>query len=288
MGEANRNKLTPQDAIREIGEIEEKYCKTCPIKKEFRKKPRNEQEMTEYCFTQCSKGKRIRALGGVLEYGALANLRFKAPELTKENYLKWRDEDGKTDKQIREELGISRATITRRKRAWGLNNNRHYTSPKLTLRNLTKQELEELSRDYSDRQIGKMYGVCARTIGKRRQKWGISREIHLIRNNYTESEYNYLKNRGMLDKEISELWEISASSLLDLKKDWGIAEKKRVCNPDELIENGLTPDKMAELIQKYSDREIAKMYYTYKSTIRKYRTKYRILRKAGRKPKKAG
>lgn len=283
MGYASRSNITEKQAIQEIGDIEERYCKDCPIKKEFRKKPRNEQEMTEYCFSECKYGKRIRALGGILEYGTLANSHFIAPELTKEVYIEMRDKENKSDRQIRDHFGMSRATLLRRKTAWGLHNKKRYIIPSLVLKDLTKEELEDLSKRYSDMKIAKMLGVCAKTIGNRRKQWGIPRESYLIKNNFTLSEYKYLKSRGMVDREIAELWEISSSSVLELKREWGlIPTNKRINNHKELEANGLTKERLAELALVYTDEEIAKQYNSFKTTIREYRRSLKIRGKSNK------
>jgi Zinc-finger len=273
MGKKPRKIKTAKEAVKEIGKLEENYCKKCTIKTELREQGQTYYEMQFYCMNECKIGRKIRALGGIIEYGAMANNHFKAPELTKDKYLKLKSQN-MTDAEIREKYGISRITLTRRKQAWGLTKVEEFIKPRLVLKDMTKEKLEELSKIYTDQEIADMYNVSKVTIQKRRKKWGIEATDHTIKAKFTIDEYKYLsKKKGLTDKEIAELWDISTSSLLKLKKEWGIVKPKKLPKPEEL---GLTREKMLELVPNYTDQEIAEMYGLYPTTITKYRKKLGI------------
>lgn len=272
MGNKPSKIQTPKQALQEIGRLEDEHCKGCKIKADLKKEGLKPHDIQLYCVNECKFGKRIKALGGILEYGAVNNAHFKAPDLTKEKYLELKDEKGFTDAKIREKYGISRVTLTRRKRVWGLTNIREYIIPRLVLKDLTKEELEDLSRQYSDREIAEMLGVSKVTILKRRRKWGIDKDDRFINCKFTLDEYNYLsKKKKMLDKEITEIWEVSASSLLHLKEGWGIKRDKKIPKPEELEALGLTKERMLELVPDNTDQAIAEMYGLYETTVIKHR-----------------
>jgi transposase len=262
---------TAKEALREIGSLEDEHCSGCKIKSDLRKQGVKPHGIQEYCMSECKIGRRIKALGGILEYGAVANTHFKAPALTKEKYIDLKD-DGLSDSDIRKKFNISRITLTRRKSNWGLNKIREYIIPSLVLKNLTKEELEELSKQYSDQEIADQFDVSKVTIMKRRKQWGISKEDHLLINQFTLDEYKYLSNKkSMLDRDIAELWDISPSSLLYLKKEWGVKKDRKIPKPAELEAMGLTKERMIELVPNHNDKEIAGMYGLYETTVTKHR-----------------
>lgn len=267
-----RRVRTGKEALLEIGRLEDKHCKGCKIKERLRSKKTSAHDIQLYCMNDCRIGRRIKALGGILEYGAIANEHFKAPDLTRERYQELKEED-LPDAEIRKMFDISRATLTRRKKSWGFTNVREYIIPSLVLKDMTKEKLEDLSRDYTDKEIGEMYNVSKVTIQKRRKQWGISKGDHTLKDKFTLGEYKYLsKNKNLLDKDIADLWEISSSSLLLLKKEWGIY-KPRSIDPEEI---GLTREKMLELVPENSDKEIADLYGLYETTVTKYRKRLGI------------
>lgn len=274
-----RKEKTQKEIIQEIGDIEEKHCKNCPIKTEFRKnKSRKEQEITEYCFTECKHGRKIRALGGLLDYGVYANEHFKAPDFTKEKYIEMKAE-GKSEKEVYEEVGISRSTLTKRKKAWGLTTVDEYIFPTIVLKGLTKETLAELSEIYTDKEIAEMNGVSKSAIQRRRKRWGIEKSRRYIRDKYSKKEYEYLSQKKSLkDYEIADLWEISDSSLFSLKRTWGFVETKKVYTDKEFKELGLDREKLIALSLDYTDEEIAEMFNTFRKTITKYRSRLKVSR----------
>lgn len=272
MAKNPREKKTPKEALREIGILEDENCKGCKIRTDLKKQGYKPHDTQLYCMNECRVGRKIKALGGILEYGAVNNTHFKAPELTKEKYLELKDEKGFTDAKIRDKYKISRITLTRRKQVWGLTKIREYAIPSLVLKDMDKEELEELSKQYSDREIAEMYGVSKITVMKRRRVWGISKEDRFLNCKFTLEEYNYLsKKKKILDKEIAEIWEISASSLLHLKGEWGIKKAKKIPKPAELEAMGLTKERMIQLVPEHTDREIAEMFKLYETTVIKHR-----------------
>lgn len=267
----SRRVKSEQEALMEIGKLEDDFCKGCKIRDRLRSEGKKSHDIQLYCMNDCRIGKRIKALGGIFEYGAIINDHFKAPDLTKEKYQELRENI--SDADIRKMFDISRATLTRRKKKWGFTKIREYIIPSLVLKDMTKEKLEELARDYTDKEIGDMYDVSKVTIQKRRKKWGIKKGDHFLKDRFTLNEYEYLsKKKSLLDKDISELWEISGSSLLQLKKEWGIY-KPRSIDPEEV---GLSREKMLELVPENTDKEIADMYGLYETTVTKYRKRLGI------------
>lgn len=281
MGKNPRKIQTDKEALREIGKLEDKFCKGCKKKEQLRKAGNDYYAIQNYCMNDCKIGRKIKALGGILEYGAYANNHFKAPDLNKETYIELR-EKGLSDGDIRERFNISRATLTRRKGSWGLNKVKAYTLAKPILLDLTKEKLEELTRLYTTKEICDMYGCSRMAIQKRRKKWGIENVDHTIANRFTKEEYLYLsRKKGLLDKEIADLWEIGTASLTKAKKKWGIGKFTEKSN--DPAAQGLTYEKLLELVPNYTDQEIADMYGVYVTSLTKYRKKLGIsakLRKA--------
>lgn len=261
---------TVKDVVTEIGILEDENCKGCKIRADLKKSKKTPQEIQNYCVTECKIGKKIRALGGIIEYGAVANNHLKAPELTKEVYIELRE--FMSDMEIREKYRIGRMTLSRRKKSWGLLQAK-YIYPRLVLPDMTREKLEELSREYSDQKIADMYGVSKVTIRKRRRKWGITKEERYLKYKFTLQEYNYLsKRRGLTDAEIVKLWRISESSLFSLKKnEWKIIQEKKNPTPEELEKMGLTREKLIEIVPFKSDKEIADEYNLYERTVKKHR-----------------
>lgn len=260
--------LTNKEAVERIGQLEESNCHFCKIRSNSRKKGVPEKEILEYCITKCQVGKKIRALGGVLEYGKIANGHLKAPDLTKEKYIELHNQK-LTDSEIREKYGISRVTLSRRKRAWKLNNDKRYTTPGAVLVDLTKEELQNLVKDYTNKEIADMKGVSADTIHKRRKMWGIDNSASTIVARFTKGEYLYLsKKKRLIDSKIAELWEISLSSLLILKNSWELIEKRKT--PEEV---GLTPEILKKIAPYKTDKEIASEWDLKPTTVTKFRKK---------------
>lgn len=278
MGNNQRKINSTKEAIQEIGKLEEKNCEGCQILKHLKKEEHyTKTQLQKYCMYQCKVGKKIREIGGIMDYGVIANSRFKAPELTKEKYIELRDE-GKEDKDIRDIFGISRVTLFRRKQNWDLTKVWKYSAPGLTLKELTKEELEDLSRSHSDSQIAEMYNVAKLTVQKRRKMWGIEKEGTLS-DKFNADEYEYLAfQRGLKDIDICKLWNISPSSILKLKKEWGIPSRRNPTYKELEEQKGLTAEKMRFLVNNYSDEEIARKYGLRTRTVLNFRKSKGIYR----------
>lgn len=245
---------TEKDAIYKIGELEENHCKGCKIKAKV-KEERGSHDTQLFCMNECHIGRKIRALGGVFEYGKQANGNLLAPDLTKDKYLDLFDKKI-PDKKICQMFNISKVTLNRRKKAWGLTVIKKYSVPRRKF--IDRDKLEALCKTHTDKQISKILKCSTTTIVKKRKEWGITKETKKdYKKVFKLEEYKYLsKKKKLKDYEIRELWEISEGTLNNLKIFWGVAGKKKV----DCEALGLTYEKVLELVPNHEDIEIAEMY----------------------------
>lgn len=255
--------------LNRIDDLENEHCKGCKIKEELRKQ--NGQPL-QYCIFSCKIGKKIKQLGGVLEYGIVQNVHAKALDLTKDKYIDLRN-DGFNDRQIREKYGISRATMFRRKEAWELTGKTGLYSHRYTpLKKLTKEKLQDMCMFMTEQEIADKLGVSLATIRKYRYRWGIELVFGKAKDKYSKTEYLYLRDKKGLNRaQICELWEVSDSTLYTLLKDWGLIKERRYANKE-----GLTKERLTELAKVHTDIEIAAMFNFTKNTVWKYRKKWGI------------
>ncbi|HDR7892785.1 TPA: zinc-finger domain-containing protein [Bacillus toyonensis] len=266
----HKPKYTAKKAIELIGNLEEDFCKKCPLKAQMRKEKKTPEEIVNCCITNCKIGIKIHRLGGILQYGKLANGHLKARDLTKEKYLELR-ESGILDVKMCEIYNISRSTLTRRKQTWGLNKVKEYTNPKRVAKDLDEETLRNLALTLEDTIIAKMYGISAVTVRKRRDKWGIPGK-KLIKERFTHEEFTYLHDvKGLKVKDILELWEISGHSLSKLKEEWGILKNRK-----SIKKSGLTKEKLIQLTPYYSDREVGEMFGISTSSVQRCRKRWDI------------
>ncbi|HDR3524046.1 TPA: zinc-finger domain-containing protein [Bacillus pacificus] len=266
----HKPKYTAKKAIELIGNLEEDFCKKCPLKAQMRKEKKTPEEIVNCCINSCKTGMKIHRLGGILQYGKLANGHLKARDLTKEKYLELR-ESGVLDVDMCEMYNISRSTLTRRKQSWDLNKVKEYTNPKRVAKDLDEETLRNLALTLEDTVIAKMYGISAVTVGKRRDEWGIPGK-KTIKERFTHEEFIYLHEvKGLKVKEIFELWEISGHSLSKLKEEWGILKNRK-----SIKKSGLTKEKLIQLTPHYSDREIGKMFGISTSSVQRCRKRWEI------------
>lgn len=212
------------EALHMISELEEKHCKGCKIRAEIRER---DGKPMDYCISACKIGKRIQSLGGLVTCGFLQNGNFKAADLTKDQYLE-EYKSGLSDTEIAKKYGIHRVTLTRRKKNWGLSNKKIFAGARAVLGKYSEEEFRELMKGRTDYQAAKIAGVSKSAIHRQRAKYGIPPQKELLRQKYTKDEYLYLADkRGLENKEIVELWEISLTSLYLMLRVWGIPAKQR-------------------------------------------------------------
>lgn len=128
-----------------------------------------------------------------------------------------------------------------------------------TLKKTNVDELKNLfAEGLSDAEIGKLFGVCDRTISNRRRRLGLFRQISrpIRRKDIDIDELKQLYRSGMSDVEIGKAIVISQYVVFKIRHNLGLAPNRgrRHWEMRELYDLGLSDDKTAEIlkVKKYS------------------------------------
>jgi hypothetical protein len=200
--------------MKEITSIMGMNCEDCPVSKVIRLH-HGMKKQDQYCVQMCLIGKKLQTLSKELEFGNNAEEGLK---LTEDKYLLMKNR-GFTDEQIYKKYAISRNTLTRRKKHWGI----EYERPKKRIEELGKTKREYLNlklQNFSDKQIAKFWAVGNNTLLKWKKennlKGGIGHTYKLEKK--TKQDYLNLKLQEKTDREIARLWGVAKGTLLEWKK----------------------------------------------------------------------
>lgn len=201
--------------LKEIYAIMETNCDRCKVSPVV-KREHGGFKQVEYCNKLCVVGKKLHSLSKEIQFGNEAKIGL---DCTEENY-KTLKKVGLTDVQIMKRFGISRNTLARRKKHWGLIS-KYIPEPKLA-KKTKKEYLEMKLQNFSDKDIAKAWGVGKNTLfrwkAKNNLKGGLEYNYKLDEQGRTKEEYLQLKFEEKTDKEIARIWGVSKGTLLDWKK----------------------------------------------------------------------
>lgn len=148
----------------EQSNIYENHCEPCQVKRAIEEAGHGKRNIEEYCRLLCPIGKQLRAAGAKMTD---INLLSKSLELTKSN-MRALLEENFNNEQMAKVFNTSTATISRKKREWGL-----------TLKNFnTGYSLEDYKQQKAqgrtDSEICAIWNVGKRTLTRwKADRWGI-------------------------------------------------------------------------------------------------------------------
>ena len=125
-----------------------------------------------------------------------------------------------------------------------------------TLQKINVDELKQLfAEGLSDAEIGKVFGVCDRTISNRRRCLGLYKQKQMPRQNRQKDididELKQLYHSGMSDAMIGKVINISQSAVFRIRHHLGLAPNrgKRHWEMRELYDLGLSDGRVAEILK---------------------------------------
>ena len=125
-----------------------------------------------------------------------------------------------------------------------------------TLKKINIDELKQLfEKGLSDAEIGKVFGVCDRTIANRRRCLGLYKRKRMPRQNKQEyidiDELKRLYREGMSDAKIGKVINISQSAVFRIRHYLGLAPNRgrRHWEMRELYDLGLSDGRVAEILK---------------------------------------
>lgn len=132
-------------------------------------------------------------------------------ELTKDIYLDMISQEA-TDREIREQFGISRDVLYSRKTEWGIKYSPKYAE-------FSREEYHyHKGRGLTDSEIAETWDVGNNTLLRMKKRWNL---VYVpLRERYSKTDYQTLKAQGMNDERVLEKWDISRNSLRRLKSFW--------------------------------------------------------------------
>ncbi len=125
-----------------------------------------------------------------------------------------------------------------------------------TLKKINVDELKQLfSEGLSDAEIGKVFGVCDRTISNRRRSLGLYKQKRMPRQNKRKDididEFKQLYHSGMSDSMIGKVINISQSAVFRIRHHLGLAPNRgrRHWEMRELYDLKLSDGRVAEILK---------------------------------------
>jgi DNA-binding CsgD family transcriptional regulator/transcriptional regulator with XRE-family HTH domain len=123
-----------------------------------------------------------------------------------------------------------------------------------TLKKINVDELKQLfAKGLSDAEIGKVFGVCDRTIANRRRCLGLYKQIprQNKRKDIDIDELKQLYHAGMSDAKIGKVINISQSAVFRIRHHLGLAPNRgrRHWEMRELYDLGLSDGRVAEILK---------------------------------------
>jgi DNA-binding CsgD family transcriptional regulator len=125
-----------------------------------------------------------------------------------------------------------------------------------TLKKINVDELKQLfAKGLSDAEIGKVFGVCDRTISNRRRCLGLYKQKQMPRQNRRKDididELKQLYHAGMSDAKIGKIINISQSAVFRIRHHLGLAPNRgrRHWEMRELYDLGLSDGRVAEILK---------------------------------------
>ena len=134
---------------------------------------------------------------------------------------------------------------------------------------LTEERYERMSKDLTDREICRRYGISVSTLGRRKKRWKAEGRFYRLEN-FTPEQYHDLKALRHTDVEIAKMQGVGRTTLIKWKRENGVYSESVV---ERLLRTKTKADYYDMIAQGYDDSGIGKKWNASAKSVLRWRYK---------------